>query len=356
MLVLWKAALRSGLFIFIFPTFAFAKVTIQFSEPLGVLKFMESQYGSMGGSREYKTLYRRSKFRNKKTDRLIANYKRLSERFKTQAKPGDLQSNHDKNLVFAAQSKTAAEFLKKARAHYKNTEDYRNLRNLFNHFQPIYNELVTKPHRQGAEDYIGKLNGRLEKAWKFDEWQKCAGKFLGTRPDAMGDTYLAYYPVPGLRGTNGQSTIGVEMMGSDPKQNDLDGDLGVVLHEKVHTMYAYIPQKRKDMIREWIFQELKPKDDDEWFDMEGVFEEALATVIGNVWAFEKAAKRSPSDPWYDEPRINHAAKKIYNAMEKKLNKCEPMDELFFKSIAPGLAEAMKKGQPVSRPKKEQVSQ
>ncbi len=90
--------------------------------------------------------------------------------------------------------------------------------------------------------------------------------------------------------------------------------IGIITHEFCHLLYSKLPQYNRDL--EVIFKHRN---------VNHLFNESLATAIGNAWIYKKIANKGKLGEWYHNCEIDSYSKSIYPLIEKYLNDNRSLD-------------------------------
>ncbi len=192
--------------------------------------------------------------------------------------------------------------------------------------QPVFRKRIWKSGQPFLKKHRAKLEGLAKKADLNGMFEK-AVKFYGARwPESLPFT-IGLYSVPTLKNfrnsSNSNSLGSIEQHGV-LEGKDLAGSFGVVFHELCHSVYA--SQTDEKMI------ELKKAFDDSKHPSRALAEqylnEALATAIGNGWAYERVSD-VPDKSWYNNEYIEGFAREIYPDVKEMLETGKTIDAAFI---------------------------
>ena len=112
-------------------------------------------------------------------------------------------------------------------------------------------------------------------------------------------------------------------------ETDLIGRNGVILHEMCHVLYD---EQSKELQKELVSYFSENKSQYSKF-ASAYFDEALATALGNGWAYKKINGKIDEKEWYSDIYIEGFARGIYPLIEEYLNGNKHIDRYFIdKSI------------------------
>lgn len=298
------------------------------SEPLGVITFMEAINGELGRPESLRQTFLESHHNTIENQTTLTNFRELQRKIRESSgsTPTDRASTDltQEVLKVSVTATSENEFLESVKKILTRSQ-YEEFVEIYLIIKPIYKDLVGNPYRRPMEQYIKKIKKEGMK-WKMEERVECMAKFLRSDPSSAANSPIGVYPSTRLGGVEGQSFIGVEIMGVHPRSRDIHGDISVVAHEKFHTLFHTQTDEKWSELERWFGNNL---------DSQPAFlnfEESVATIAGNVWAFEKATGRKASEPWYNDPSINEYAKAIASLVRRHLDECKPMDNNFIEEV------------------------
>lgn len=300
------------------------KLDVRISTQLGVITYMESLIGEMGRPESFYQEFMESKYNTPKNKKVLDKFIEWHEDTKNSMMPQD-QAGLDGTqeiVKLAAISSSEKMFFRKAKKKLGNSS-FKKFKRAYDKIKPIYQDMVAKKSKGPLKSYLKKFKAEGCK-WKMKQNTKCLAKFTRSNPSSAMNSPIGLYPSTANGGVDGQSFVGVELLAVNPHSNDIHGDLSVVLHEKFHTLFHSQGKHHQDEMKSWFGEGELSK-------LAFVnFEEAIATIAGNVWAYKKVTNKKPAEPWYNVPSIDLYAKALAPKMESYLNGCKPMDKDFVK--------------------------
>ncbi len=141
---------------------------------------------------------------------------------------------------------------------------------------------------------------------------------------------VTLYPIPGKRGnstaTPHANSLCVGVLTDETKHIER---MGVVLHEMCHVLYDEQTNEFQQEIEKWFDANKSPYKQFAY----NFFDEGLATVLGNGWAYKALSGNIDTTEWYNNEYINGFAKELYPLVEEYINKHQQIDQQFIdKSI------------------------
>ena len=197
-------------------------------------------------------------------------------------------------------------------------------------FEPIYDALIWNPNTAKFEEYLGRFRATVPES-RLDEMFDAAALFYGAQwPEGLPFT-VAVYPIPGGRGnTSAESAGSLETVAVLLDEKDLPGRFAVMFHEMCHSLYASQPAAFQREFESYFENPSDPYAAVAY----SLINEALATAVGNGWAFEQATGSRDENPWYSDPAIDGFAKAIHPLVTEYLAAGRTIDRPFVeRSIA-----------------------
>lgn len=151
------------------------------------------------------------------------------------------------------------------------------------YFEPIYNTLIWNPNESEVKKALSNFQ-RKSKSWRLNEMFESALTFYKGNWPPRQPFRISFYPIPkGAQLSTGQSYGAFQSVGLIVDE-DLEGKFGVVFHELCHAIYDSQNQEMQKYLSEWF------RKSESAFGLIAYqwINEALATALGNGWAYERA--------------------------------------------------------------------
>lgn len=312
------------------PAKAEFKVEFQISKMHGLLNFVETISGDNNRSKTLKEVFDKSKYNNPSFGKLIADFnaarKPLLHGWTYDGYPQNRYMGQNLGsllLVSSIFSKSTRDLHIRSMG-YMPVEDQKRFFDILVKFEPVYDELVWNPSKDKLRNYLDSLEEDA-KRWKLDELFKRAMIFYRANwPESL-PFYISLYPIPGSEGhTTAESMGSVISVGVIVDEDDDPGRFGVIFHEICHSLYESQSREFQGEMEEYFLSSRSKYASHAY----RLVNEALATAIGNGWAYERAAGRIDDGEWYDDEYVNGFAKGIYGEVKKYLSSARRIDRSF----------------------------
>ena len=318
------------LFYIAFSQFSYSQSLVQtkFSKPFAIIKFLETTKGGHGTSFTFKHqidtsfLGKDPVFQN-----LVEEYKslQLDYNYVKQQYPSNRKhttSTWDLLCVAAISSNTNEEFLNRIIGIYPNI-DYLKLKHIVTATEPFYDRFIYTTYKSNIDDRLRELQGMSPKLNDLFEKFKL---FYGSSWDKSIPFNLAIYPIIGRSGqTTATPHANCLEMGVLTHEEDVFDLLSIGMHEMSHVLFEEQPLLLQQQL------------DSAFTDTVSSFtkfayhyiDEALATALGNGYAYKELAGEIDSAEWYSDAYINGYAKAIFPLVEEYVNSKKQMDKAFI---------------------------
>lgn len=187
---------------------------------------------------------------------------------------------------------------------------------------PSYIEYVEKPLGLQASTMADSLRDHL-RTHRVDALLAATATFYGVPGAADVPWVIGLSPVPAGGGAFSATVNGHVIRSFMPVDSrDYTGYASVVVHEVAHVLFAEQPLAQVDRIREAFRR--APSSNRRY--AEAWLNEALATAVGNGWAYRRMAGRDDIAPWYNDPVIDAYAKAMAPGVYARLDAGAPIDD------------------------------
>ncbi len=302
-------------------------VQLTFSKPFALLKFFETAKGGHGISGTFRKQIDSSKVLQDKAFRdLVKTYRSLeldytwSKQFYPE-KRKHTTSTWDLLCIASISSNTNDDFFNRIIGILPN-DDYLKLKQVFTKGDPFYNAFMFTKNETAINTKLQELKTLSPKLNElFDKFKL----FYGSCWEKTMPFHLTIYPIFGKRGattaTPHANSLEMGFLLED-KNNDDMASVGV--HEMCHVLFEEQPL--------WIQQQLdsafnKPSDKFAQLAYRYI-DEALATSLGNGYAYKYLAGKLDTANWYNDTYINLYAKALYPLTTQYVDEHQQIDKAF----------------------------
>ena len=302
-------------------------VQIKFSKPFAIIKFLETTKGGHGTSITFKHqidtsfLGKDPAFQN-----IISEYQalQLDYNYVKQQYPANRKrttSTWDLLCVASITSNTNEEFFNRIIGIYPNV-DYLKLKGIVAAVEPYYDRFVFNKYKPTIDDKIRELQGLSP---KLNELFVKFKVFYGSSWDKAMPFNLAIYPIIGRSGqTTATPHANCLEMGVLTHEEDVFDLLSIGMHEMSHVLFEEQPLSLQQKLDSCFTDTITPYTKFAYH----YIDEALATALGNGYAYKDLAGEIDSSEWYNDFYINAYAKALYPLIEQYVNDKKQIDKAF----------------------------
>jgi hypothetical protein len=303
-------------------------VQIKFSKPFAILKFLETTKGGHATSGTFKHQIDTSFLaRDVVFQTLVSDYQslQLDYNYVKQQYPLDRKhttSTWDLLCVAAISSTTNEEFFNRIIGIYPNV-DYLKLKRVVTETEVYYDTFIYTKYIHAVDDKLRELQGLSPKLNELFEKFKF---FYGSSWDKSMPFNLTIYPIIGRSGqTTATPHANSLEMGILTQEEDVFDLLSIGMHEVSHVLFEEQPLNLQRQIDSCFTGTVSPFSKFAYH----YIDEALATALGNGYAYKELAGEIDSADWYSDFYINAYAKAIYPLTEQYVNSKKQIDRTFI---------------------------
>ena len=316
-----------GFFIQSFAILSQPLVQVKFSKPFAILKFLQTAIGGHGTSITFKHqidtsfLGRDAVFQGlvKEYQLIELDYNYVKQQYPENRK--HTTSTWDLLCVAAISSNTNDEFLTRIIGIYPNI-DYLKLKHVITEADVFYDQFIYTKYKLNIDDKLRELQGLSPKLNELFEKFKT---FYGSSWDKTMPFNLTIYPIIGRQGqTTATPHANSLEMGILTQEEDVFELLSIGMHEMSHVLFEEQPLFLQQQIDSLFTDTITPYTKLAYH----YIDEALATALGNGFAYKELAGELDSAEWYSDFYINAYAKAIYPLTEEYVNNNKQMDQSF----------------------------
>lgn len=288
---------------------------------------MQTAAGSHGTSSTFKDFIEKHPANDLKFKEAIEEYKKINIHYTVSRDDYPTSRNHgvstyDLVVASAVNSKNLTDFKLNCLG-FLPLETSQNLTQLLRDIESYYDTMVWNENKP-------KLEKQLQELSKFENVNiqifNRIKQFYDSSWTADVPFQVALYPIPGANGfitaTPHVNNLCVAIFSDETDYNSKNG---VVLHEMCHVLY------KEQKIKKQFEIENHFKENNTLYSKfaYSYLDEALATAIGNGWAYKKVNHKLDDREWYADATINKFAKLIYPKVESYIEKDKSIDKEFL---------------------------
>lgn len=303
-------------------------VQVKFSKPFAIIKFLETTKGGYSTSATFKHQIDTSFLsRDKNFQNLIEQYQSINLDYSYSKNQYPSLRKHytstwDLLCIAAISSNTNDEFFNRIIGMFPNT-DYLKLKSIIIKTEPFYDAFIYDAYKTKIDDRVRELQGLSPKLNDLFEKFKL---FYGSSWDKSIPFNLTIYPIIGRRGqTTATPHANSLEMGVLTHEEDVFNLLAVGTHEMCHVLYDEQPAWLQQKLDSAFTDSINPNKKFAY----KYIDEALATALGNGYAYKYLADELDSSEWYNDKYINGFAKAIYPLTEQYINDTKQIDKAFI---------------------------
>ena len=199
------------------------------------------------------------------------------------------------------------------------------------YWEPIFDDLIWKTHLTQLQKYQATIQENAKK-WQLEKLLNQTIHFLQAEwPDDMPFT-VSLVPLGKMlaKSTHGHCLGAFAMVEVvlDKMEKDIPDRYGVIAHEFVHSIYY----SQSESFQQQFYQWFKANKSD--FNMLAyeLFNEGMATTVGNGMAYQMATGSVDQGPWYNNTTIDSFAKAINSMTQSYMQKNKPIDKAYINKI------------------------
>jgi len=329
--------MRFGLFIFTL-TFSFSlfassgPVEFTFTKPHSLLNFVGTILDKQGGSTTLKNIFRESRFNNPESRQQLELLSTLplDYSYHYDAYPESrymLRTTWDLMVIASARCQTLYE-LKLATVGLLPNTDHHKLFTGLAYFDSIYSDLIWNDQLSKLAAYCSELGDYAQKR-DIDRIFSQLKLFYGSTWDSDIPFKVCLYPIPGKKGNSTATPTGnIVTCGVLLDSYDYASSLSVVFHEVCHLLYREQSPALQYQLERWFMNSASTSR----VLCYQLFDEAIATSLGNGWVYESIADKLDTSDWYNDYYINRFAKNAYITVKEHLKQSRPVDSLFCRDL------------------------
>jgi hypothetical protein len=191
-------------------------------------------------------------------------------------------------------------------------------------FTPVYNEVIYNPNKELFEKQIKEIT-RYSDEHRIENYFETGLTFYNSSWDNSIPFEIAFYPLPDSDFFTTQAFYNNFISAIQTNLKDYKGLFSVMLHETFHIIYDEQSLEVKKEIYKY-FKESKSRYSNYAYQL---FNEALATALGNGYVYDELAGKLDANDWYYHRYIDLMARKIYPLVTEYIAQKKPIDKSFI---------------------------
>lgn len=189
--------------------------------------------------------------------------------------------------------------------------------------EPFYDDLVWNKQQDNIERIESQLG---EYTAQIAQLYSKIASFYNTDWDQQIPFKVMLYPMPLKRGYSVAIPKGNTLICSflPYSESDYKVRLGIIIHEMCHILYDEQAPDFQHQLESWFDESDSPYAKLAY----NYFNEGLATVLGNGWAFEQIHGHIDSTEWYNDPYIAGFARTMLDDIKVYISEGKAIDQVF----------------------------
>lgn len=302
---------------------------IETNKVLCLFNFLETSSNQTRASSSYRNYILNALGEDEKFNALVNSYAKLKLHYAAR-RPEYPANRHvslnTKDLIWIAASnaKSMDDFSERIIGYLPHST-HNQLIGIFKQIEPYYDSLTWDKEQENIHRIEEQLSHYKEEIEHL--YQKVSG-FYHTQWNTQVPFKVMLYPIPLKSGNTRAFTVGNALICGflSRNENDYKGRLGVIMHEMCHILYEAQSPAFQHKLENWFTSSDSPYSKLAY----NYMNEALATALGNGWAYEQIHKKVDPTQWYNDKYIEGFARAIFPLVKMYLNEEKPIDEAFIK--------------------------
>lgn len=305
-----------------------AKINISYSEQLAVYTFIEN-LSSYYPPNSFKTEFNNSTYsKSEKHTQLLKNFEalNLSYSYEFQEYPyGTKQQMQTDYLIRKNLIETNNLFDFKMRCLGLLPQSTLNeLCTILKEFTPIYSTLIYNPNKKQFEKQLSDIK-KFTNHNNLQQFFDLGIQFYNAQWDKEIPFVIVFYPLPNSQSFSAYAFNHHAVCALQTHINSYDHIFSVMLHELFHLIYNEESLEFKTTISQ-TFINNSSKNSTYAFCL---FDEVLATCLGNGYVHEKLTSKKDTTSWYNHVYIDLLSKKTYPLVLDYIQNKKPIDKQFI---------------------------
>lgn len=314
--------------------FALPKVEFSTSKVHSLFVFVDSLVDGTPNLGHLKLIFSQSSYNTEKSKLEIEKYKKLENVFRRNFIRENIPSGRKNNvevkdilLTQSIHSKNLKDFKERSKGIFTIAEE-QEFFEVLNYFNPIYENLIWNKNEQTFKESIQKFRNNSKK-WGIDDLFIKAKHFYKSQWPDNENFMISFFPIPsGTKYSSAKNLEGIESVGLILNNEDIERKFGVIMHEISHSLFHTQSIQEQEAFTKFFIENKSNNKKHIMF----LFDEVLATAIGNGLAYQKTKKEETSQSWYADKYIDSFAKAIFSTVKEYFDLNKEIDNDFMEKI------------------------
>ena len=318
------------LILLVLSQFSFAQSIVSFktSKPYAVLSFTEAASGAQQHSRTFSAFIESNipstdtVFRRLSDDFREINLQYTFKREEFPANRRQHRSTYDLIVIAAVKSVNLAEFRSNTIGILPNS-NHTELFRILQAAEKYYDRFIWNTSKPSIDQQVLALKKYSTEA---NELFSLFRHFYGSSWSDDIPFNVAIFPIPGKTGNTSATPHANSLcVGVLTEKQDAAGVMGVVVHEMCHVLYDEQISSFQYQLDSAFTSSPSPFKTVAY----NFFDEALATALGNGWAYQRISGKADTSSWYNNEYINGFAHALYPLVSQYLTSRRTIDTAFI---------------------------
>ncbi|MEM5566405.1 hypothetical protein WNY78_14890 [Psychroserpens sp. AS72] len=302
-------------------------IQIESNKTLDLFNFLETSSGHVGTSKSFQKYISDSLSHDKEFNMLIDSYSKLRLHYSIEQQefPDKRTASIPiKNLLWIAASNANSidDFSQRIIGTLPHKTHIQLVKAL-KVAEPYYNDLIWKKEQDNIARIQNQLSNYKE---QISETYLKISKFYNTPWNTDIPFKIMLYPIPLTAGNTTAYQKGNALICGfmSHNENEYKAQLGIIIHEMCHLLYREQSAEFQHKIEQWFTNSTSPYAPLAYT----FFDEALASALGNGWAYKQIHKSLDPKEWYNNKHIDGFAHALYPIVEQYVNSGKNIDQYF----------------------------
>lgn len=307
------------------------RIKFKSSQVLGLYEFVMGISGKAYTSQTLVEIFQSSEFNNADAGKYLQDFSELNLGYSY-----DLESKsryrhsavqiRDLFIMAGARSKNIDDFAERTFGLLSN-KDHKTLIEALRYFETAYLDLIWEPSQPFLKKNLVDITKRAAQLDMATKFRQVSDMYEADwNYDIPFEVYVS--PIPKTSGHTMATPQGNVLSMLILDGQDLESQLSIIFHELVHILFDNQSLDLQLSLESWFMQSNSSYKAKAY----QIFDEAMATAIGNGWFFKYVIGKLDEQDWYYTPYVNQQAKSIYQLVENKLRTTGKLDAEFVEKF------------------------